>query len=204
MAPSNTRSERIASRNGVSRRVGLIRLCYRARCGMRDMGNSTIRLRGLRLSHVRCRPANGCGSCSPQELLDVRAGPFVSFPRGTTMKEPTRPPGTPPGVRPRFAMLAGHCLGYASATSDDAQLHAGRADLARARIWATATRRRRRDHPPVPPRLAAHGPDPAEPRPYTLARPEPGRHRSEMARARQGRSRAEGSPARTTNEGTFS
>ena len=37
MAPSNTRSERIASRNGVSRRVGLIRLCYRARCGMREM-----------------------------------------------------------------------------------------------------------------------------------------------------------------------
>jgi len=29
MAPSNTKSERIASRNGVSRRVGLIRLCYR-------------------------------------------------------------------------------------------------------------------------------------------------------------------------------
>ena len=37
MAPSNTRSERIASRNGVSRRVGLIRLCYRARPGMREM-----------------------------------------------------------------------------------------------------------------------------------------------------------------------
>src|SRR5215831_11673826 len=37
MAPSNTRSERIASRNGVSRRVGLIRLCYRVTWGLRQM-----------------------------------------------------------------------------------------------------------------------------------------------------------------------
>src|SRR5215470_17880091 len=37
MAPSNTRSERIASRNGVSRRVGLIRLCYRLRNSTPDI-----------------------------------------------------------------------------------------------------------------------------------------------------------------------
>src|SRR5215831_11736932 len=93
---------------------------------------------------------------------------------------------------------------YVPATSDDAQLHGGRADLARARIRATAIRRRRRDRPPVPPRLTLGGPHPTEPRPHTRTRPEPGGHRPEVAGARQGGRRGETPPPGATNEDPLS
>src|SRR5262245_56682140 len=53
MAPSNTRSERIASRKGVSRRVGLIRLCYRVHESRAVRGGCRLLRRGPASPHVR-------------------------------------------------------------------------------------------------------------------------------------------------------
>ena len=66
MAPSNTRSERIASRNGVSRRVGLIRLCYRARDSIGEMTYAAGQFRNCpKRPRRRMLPRRGRSSSRP-------------------------------------------------------------------------------------------------------------------------------------------